>query len=115
MPFIADLPVDWPQWLEEVDVPVGTPFLLSPALGYDVALNAFFRCPSMLGTAWNTHAGYARDLRPSAGDPRTWNREVAAVNRFYRVAGPGGHVPANPIPQREKPADKMQPAAGAGQ
>jgi len=32
MPFVADLPVDWVQWLQEVGVPVGTPFLLSRRL-----------------------------------------------------------------------------------
>lgn len=147
MPFVADLPVDWAPWLGDMGVPVGTPFLLSPALGYDVALNAFFRCPSMLGTAWNTQAGYARDLRAFLDflwtarggtlwrdateadhaaylvwrrfdvngprvDPRTWDREAAAVNRFYRWQVRAGNVPASPIPQRE--SRPMPSGAGRG-
>lgn len=64
----------------------------------------------MLGNAWNTQSGYARDLaafltflwtdptgpRVSGG---TWDREVAAVNQFYRWALRRGHVLVNPIPQ----------------
>ena len=31
----------------------------------------------------------------------TWDREVAAVNRFYRWQVRAGNVRVNPIPQRE--------------
>ncbi|MDN5916465.1 MAG: site-specific integrase [Pseudonocardia sp.] len=33
-------------------------------------------------------------------DPATWDREVAAVNSFYRWQVRAGHVAANPVPQR---------------
>ena len=33
----------WAAWLQDEDVPVGTPFLISPRFEYDVELNAFFR------------------------------------------------------------------------
>ena len=97
----------------------GTPFLLSPTLEYDVSLNGFFQSVGMVASAWNTQAGYARDLaalltflwsaregrgwreateadhlaylywrrRDSTGPQvsgAAWDREVAAVNRFYR-------------------------------
>ncbi|WP_169814559.1 site-specific integrase, partial [Nocardia pseudovaccinii] len=47
-------------WVD--DVPPRTPFLISPRFEYDVQLNEFFRSPGMLGDAWNTQAGYARDI-----------------------------------------------------
>jgi hypothetical protein len=90
----------------------------------------------MIGSAWNTQAGYARDLatfltflwssrdgkswreateadhtgyliwrrRDEHGprvDDSTWDREVAAVNRFYKWQIRAGNVRVNPIPQRE--------------
>ncbi len=134
LPFVADLPGGWDQWLAEAEVEAGTPFLLSPLLEYDVTLNGFFRQLLMTDAAKTTQAGYARDLaaflsflwsarerqswrdateadhlaylvwrRRDPDGPRvtgaTWDREVAAVNRFYRWAVRAGHVLANPIPQ----------------
>ena len=115
--------------------PAGTPFLLDPALDYDVALNAFFRSADMLRCAPLTQVGYARDLAAfltflwsarggrgwreattpdhlaylvwrrfdEAGPhlaPATWNRELAAVNRFYEWQFQSGNLAANPIPQQ---------------
>lgn len=59
LPLKVDLP-DLGAWAD--DVPPRTPFLISPRFQYDVGLNEFFRSPGMLGDAWNTQAGYARDL-----------------------------------------------------
>jgi site-specific recombinase XerD len=80
----------------------------------------------MVASAWNTQAGYARDLaafltflwsaregraylywrrRDPAGPQvsgAAWDREVAAVNRFYRWALRQGHVRVNPIPQTSR-------------
>ncbi|MFE3956056.1 tyrosine-type recombinase/integrase [Nocardia sp. NPDC059091] len=121
-------------WAESV--PAGTPFLISPRFEYDLALNEFFRSPGMLGAAWNTQAGYARDLaafltflwksrqrrswrdvveadhlaydywrrRDPAGpmiDDSTWDREVAAQNRFFKWQVSAQELHVNPIPQRE--------------
>jgi integrase len=135
--FVAGLPSDWEGWLASSGMLAGTPFLLDPEFGYDVDLNGFFRSAQMLGSAWNTQAGYARDLarfltflwvardrrswRSATADdhvaflvwrrrdelgPRisdsTWDREVAAVNSFYRWQVDAGNVVVNPIPQRRR-------------
>ncbi|MGO4650014.1 tyrosine-type recombinase/integrase [Nocardia sp. 2YAB30] len=54
---------DWEQWREAASIPVKTPFLLSPSFDYDVALNGFFLSADMIGLAWNTQDGYARDVK----------------------------------------------------
>jgi site-specific recombinase XerD len=137
LPFVAELPGDWEGWLRRAEVAAGTPFLLSPLLEYDVLLNGFFQSAGMVGSAWNTQAGYARDLaafltflwsaregrswreateadhraylfwrRRDPAGPRVsgaaWDREVAAVNRFYRWALRAGHMRVNPIPQTSR-------------
>lgn len=136
LPFVAELPGDWDSWLVESDTLPRTPFLISPRFEYDVELNAFFRSAGMVGSAWNTQVGYARDVaafltflwrsrsgkcwrmaseadhvayliwrRRDDGGPRvcdaTWDREVAAVNRFYQWQVRAGNVPVNPVPQRD--------------
>jgi hypothetical protein len=55
--------VDWTQWRQAAAIPERTPFLLSPTFEYDVDLNGFFLSGEMLGRAWNTQDGYARDLK----------------------------------------------------
>jgi hypothetical protein len=45
---------DLDTWLDERDVPEGTPFLISPALEYDIDLNRYFLAPVMAGAAHNT-------------------------------------------------------------
>ncbi len=134
LPFVADLPDGWPDWLRESGLVAGTPFLVSPTLEFDVVLNSFFRDVVMAGRSRSTQDGYARDLagfltflwvarerrgwrdateadhlaylhwrRHDPDGPRvagaTWDREVAAVNCFYRWAVRCGHVASNPIPQ----------------
>jgi site-specific recombinase XerD len=147
LPFVAELPGSWPDWLKECGVAVGTPYLISPSFEYDVELNAFFRSVEMVGDAWNTQIGYARDVmafldflwtsrgarswrdateadhtayltwrRKDENGPRiadsTWDREVAAVNRFYRWQVRAGNLAGSPIPQRERRA--MPTGAGRG-
>ncbi|MET8759903.1 tyrosine-type recombinase/integrase [Lentzea sp. NPDC004782] len=134
LPFVAELPTDWEEWLRRADVVAGTPFLLSPSYEYDVVLNDFFLGVEMVASARYTQSGYARDIAAfltflwSARERRSWrdateadhlaylhwrrrdpagpcvsgaawDREVAAVNRFYRWALKRGHVRVNPIPQ----------------
>lgn len=136
MPFVAGLPGEWERWLAEDDTPARTPFLISPDFRYDIELNGFFRSAVMIGSAWNTQAGYARDVaafltflwasrggrswrdateadhaaylvwrrRDERGprvDDATWDREVAAVNRFYKWQVRARNVRVNPIPQRD--------------
>jgi hypothetical protein len=43
--------------LSEADIPVGTPFLVSPEFDYDVSLNAFFGSAEMLGAPMTTQLG----------------------------------------------------------
>ncbi|MCR2818919.1 tyrosine-type recombinase/integrase [Microbacterium sp. zg.Y1090] len=128
---------DWEGWRRDVGIPRGTPFLLSPELHYDVALNKFFHSTEMLPAALSTRQGYARDLRsfldflergrgrrpwteatvddhaaymawrrenalgPLISDS-TWNREVAAIDRFYRWQVAEGNCVASPVPQRQR-------------
>ncbi|MEU5847955.1 site-specific integrase [Saccharopolyspora shandongensis] len=148
-PFVAELPTDWSDWRKEDDVPVGTPFLISPWYEYDVELNAFFRSAEMVGCAWNTQAGYARDVaaflnflwfsrrskpwrdttehdhvaystwrRLDPGGPRvddsTWNREVAAQNRFFAWQVKAGNLARSPIPQRERRSTPVEAGRPGG-
>ena len=134
--------VDWRRW---AGIPARTPFLLSPRFDYDVALNSFFLSQDMLGSAWNTQDGYARDVksflnflwhnrtrtgwrdattadhlaylvwrRQDPAGPRvddsTWDREAAAVNRFYSLQVRANNVAENPVPQRRR----RPPLAAAG-
>lgn len=64
------------EWLREVGVEAGTPFLVSPVFEYDVVLNRFFRSPGMRMHAVNTQFGYARDL--AAFLTFLWQRVPAA-------------------------------------
>ncbi|WP_256966243.1 site-specific integrase, partial [Streptomyces griseiscabiei] len=50
------------QRLDELGVPEGQPFLISPAGQYDVALNRYFSV-WLASSPWNTQAAHARDLR----------------------------------------------------
>lgn len=50
------------QGLDDLGVPEGQPFLISPAGGYDVALNRYFSV-WLASSPWNTQAAHARDLR----------------------------------------------------
>src|SRR6266545_5180615 len=98
--FVAELPDDWEGWLRRAEVVPGTPVLLSPVLEYDVVLNGFFQSAGMLASAWNTQAGYARNLAAfltfvwAARGARSWRDVTEADHRAYLywrrrdVAGP---------------------------
>lgn len=65
LPGVADaggVADDLDAWLDERDVPEGTPFLISPALEYDIDLNRYFLAPVMAGAAQNTQLAAAGDL-----------------------------------------------------
>ena len=143
LPFVADLPEGWDEWLQRSEVVPGTPFLLSPSFTYDVVVNEFFQSVEMMMSARNTQVGYARDLaafltflssaregrswrdateadhlaylfwrRRDPEGPRAsgaaWDREVAAVNRFYRGAAAGSRA------GELDPADRATVGAGGG-
>lgn len=61
------------------------------------------------------HVAYLSWRRRDSAGPRvagsTWNREVAAVNQFYRWAVQRGHVRANPVPQAGR-GGRLQRRAG---
>lgn len=50
------------QGLDDLAVPEGQPFLISPVGGYDVPLNRYFSV-WLASSPWNTQAAHARDLR----------------------------------------------------
>lgn len=51
---------DLDAWLDERDVSEGMPFLISPALEYDISLNRYFLAPVMAGAAQNTRLAALR-------------------------------------------------------
>lgn len=83
--------VDWKQWRQAAAIPERTPYLLSPAFEYDVDLNGFFLSGEMLGHAWNTQDGYARDLRAFLNflwrnrNRTSWRDATAADHVAYLV------------------------------
>lgn len=124
-------------------IPLGTPYLLSPAFEYDLELNAFFHSANMLGSAMSTRVGYAGDLvaflnfldsnrgskgwrdatandheayfgwrREDLGGARvaasTWDRELAAANRFFAWQVRQGNLAESPIPQRQRRTYRKQ-------
>lgn len=50
------------EGLDDLGVPDGQPFLISPPGGYDVALHRYFSV-WLASSPWNTQAAHARDLR----------------------------------------------------
>jgi site-specific recombinase XerD len=82
-------------------------------IGYARDLAAFltFLWSAREGRSWREatevdHRAYLYWRRRDPAGPRVsgaaWDREVAAVNRFYRWALRQGHVPVNPIPQTSR-------------
>jgi hypothetical protein len=53
---------DLEAWLDAEDVPDGLPFLVSPALEYDIDLNRYFLRPAMIAAAQHTRLAVAGDL-----------------------------------------------------
>src|SRR5689334_18872264 len=91
MPGMAEVCAGWQTWLAESGLEPGTPFLVSPLLEYDVALNGFFLEPAMRASAVTTQAGYARDLAAflsflwSARGKRSWRDATEADHVAYLV------------------------------
>ena len=87
MPFVADLPTDWEDWVAGEGLAVGTPFLISPVYEFDVVLNGYFSQASMLGAAVKTREAHARDLAAFlsflwlARDEKGW-RDAAEVDHL---------------------------------
>ena len=54
---------DLDEWLDELGVLDGQPFLISPDGRYDVALNRYFEQARMSAAPWNSQAAHARDLK----------------------------------------------------
>lgn len=88
---------------------------MATRVGYARDLKAFldFLTVGRGGTLWRAateddHRAYLIWRREDSAGPRvspsTWNREVAAVNRFYRWQRAHGQVLTNPIPQRVRRA-----------
>lgn len=50
------------QRLDQLGMPVGQPFLISPAGKYDAALNRYYLV-GLASSPWNMQAAHARDLR----------------------------------------------------
>lgn len=48
-PFASPVRDGWDDWLERAAIPARTPFLLSPAFEFDVAINSFFLSEDMIG------------------------------------------------------------------
>ena len=83
---------------------------MNTQVGYARDLAAFlpFLTMSRGGRSWREateadHGAYLFWRRRDPDGPRIsgsgWNREVAAVNRFYRWALGAGHVQVHPVPQ----------------
>ncbi|WP_083266539.1 tyrosine-type recombinase/integrase [Arthrobacter sp. U41] len=53
----------WPEWRTKFGIPIGTPYLISPAFEYDIELNEFFYSTEMLVFRMSTRVGYARDIK----------------------------------------------------
>lgn len=79
-------------------------------VGYARDIASFFTFVNHVNTQrlWrdvseDDHLTYLHWRRHDPEGPRvggnTWNREVAAVNRFYKWAHTAGHVSTNPVPQ----------------
>jgi len=62
LPFVEQVSSGWDEWRAVSDVPVGTPFLVSPDFRYDVVLNGYFTSALMVGAAPMTREAHARDV-----------------------------------------------------
>jgi site-specific recombinase XerD len=134
----ADLPPRAPFLISpvfEYDVALNGFFLDAPMVawsprtteGYARDLAGFLNflwlargCRSWRDATSADHLAYLSWRRRDACGPRvagsTWNREVAAVDRFYRWAVQRGHVPVSPVPQaaRRRPPLEAGRAGGRG-
>jgi len=94
-------------------------------LGYARDLAAFlnFVRSARHGRGWreveeSDHLAYWRWRRMDPDGPRvsgrTWDREVAAANRFFAWQVTTGHIRTNPIPQRDRPAPPIASGLAGG-
>ncbi|WP_329160517.1 site-specific integrase [Streptomyces sp. NBC_01717] len=60
--FLQGLPDDHESWLDQLGLPDGLPFLLSPRFEYDAVLNSYFFQANLLTAPWNSNANRARAL-----------------------------------------------------
>ncbi|MEU5547277.1 integrase [Streptomyces sioyaensis] len=60
--WLRELPDDLMSWLDEVGLPDGLRFLLSPLVEYDVVLNSYFHRVDLIDAPWNSNANRARAL-----------------------------------------------------
>lgn len=82
---------EWAGWRRSASIPVGTPFLISPSLTYDVRLNMFFYSADMLAASMSTRVGYAYDLRGflnflhQGRNKTAWDEATEADHRAYLI------------------------------
>lgn len=55
-------PAEWERWLDDLGIPDGTPYLLSPSFVYDVHLNAYFHRVDLLEGPLNSQFNRASAL-----------------------------------------------------
>jgi hypothetical protein len=87
MRFLAGLPTDLSEWLDEADVPDRTPYLLSPRFEYDVALNSYFLSADVVGAPENTSVNQAGVLKRFVDF-----RWVSQPGRSWRDATKADHL-----------------------
>ncbi len=118
-PFATPTAGEWTRWRDNAAIPAKTPFLLSPRFDYDTALNSFFLSADMLGAAYNTQIGYARDLKAFLNflwhnrNCVSWRDATTADHLAYLVwrrrdpAGPASITPLGPGGHRGQPVLRM--------
>jgi site-specific recombinase XerD len=89
LPFDGSWLNDWDDWLRREEIPLRTPFLISPAFEYDVVLNSFFLDVQMAASPPRTREGYAGDLAAflnflwQARDGKSWRDAGEADHLAY--------------------------------
>jgi site-specific recombinase XerD len=113
--------VELNQFFYSVDMLVSR---MATRVGYARDLKSFldFLHIGRNGTTWRDasegdHRAYLVWRREDSSGPRvapsTWDREVAAVSRFYGWQMTRGHIPATPIPQRVRRRSRQFGARGS--
>lgn len=59
LPEAANVADDLDDWLDREDITDGVPYLISPALEYDIDLNLYFLRPALVGASRNTQLAAA--------------------------------------------------------
>ncbi|MFC9916411.1 hypothetical protein [Streptomyces sp. NPDC127197] len=55
-------PTEWERWLDDLGIPDGTPYLLSPSFVYDIQLNSYFHRVDFLEGPLNSQNNRASAL-----------------------------------------------------